>query len=129
MTTSIYAVTLVWLFLFLSVRTLLTRRKLKIGIGTGDNIEMTRAMRVHANFSEYVPLALLLMLMIELTDISELWVHLVGVPLLVGRLVHAYGVAQVEENYGFRVAGMAMTFTSLISSTLILTVSLWLGFL
>ena len=120
MVTPFYAAILAFIFVALSVKTLLLRRKLKIGIGTGDNEEMLRAMRVHSNFIEYTPFALLLSLMIELLRGSIILVHIVCLLLLIGRLIHAYGVSRLAENYRFRVVGMAFTFTSICTSALIL---------
>ena len=120
MITPIYASLLAGLFVFLSVRTLLFRRKLRIGIGTNDNEQMLRAMRVHSNFVEYAPLALLLILMIELIGGSNLIIHFTSIALLAGRALHAYGVSQTNENYSYRVAGMACTFTSICTSAVCL---------
>jgi uncharacterized membrane protein YecN with MAPEG domain len=39
--------------------------------------------------------------------------------LLIGRVLHAFGISQAEENYRFRVAGMALTFVALISGALL----------
>jgi len=119
---SIYAALLVLFYVALSVRTLSMRRQLKVGIGDGGNNTMTRAMRVHANFAEYVPLALILALLIELSMESSLLIHFVCLTLLVGRCLHAYGVSQKAENFVFRVSGMALTFTSLGTSALVLLV-------
>ena len=123
MITPIYAALLAFVFVFLSVRTIRLRRKLKIGIGTGDNELMLRAMRVHSNFAEYVPFALLLALMVELTKGHEYLVHFVCMILLIGRIVHAYGVSRAGENFTFRVSGMACTFTSICVSALYLLVN------
>lgn len=65
MTTSIhslplYASILALMFVGLSVRTLRMRRRLKIAVRDAGNRRMLRAMRVHSNFAEYVPLGLLL---------------------------------------------------------------------
>ena len=120
MITPFYASLLAFIFVALSVRTLLLRRKLKIGVGAGENHQMLRAMRVHANFSEYVPFALLLSLMIELLNGLTSLVHFVCICLVIGRVLHAYGVSQSSENYNFRVSGMAFTFMSICTSALIL---------
>jgi uncharacterized membrane protein YecN with MAPEG domain len=74
---------------------------------------MTRAMRVHANFAEYVPIALLGILLVELQGNSDVLVHLLCVLLLVGRVSHAFGVSRISEDFRYRVFGMAMTFTTL----------------
>jgi len=113
----LYAAILAILFVALSVRTLLLRRSLKIGIGDAGNARMLRAMRVHSNFAEYVPLCLILLCLAELQGARPVLVHCLGICLLLGRLSHAYGVSQANENYNFRVAGMAMTFTVLLSSS------------
>lgn len=110
---ALYAALLSLLFIGLSVRTIGLRRRLRIGIGDADNADMQRAMRVHANFAEYVPLALLLLYFTEISGAPLLLVHVLGLCLLIGRLSHAYGVSQSSENFRFRVFGMAMTFSTL----------------
>ena len=74
-------------------------------------------MRVHSNFAEYVPIALILVYFLEVGTNTELWIHVLCVSLILGRLLHAYGVSQVEENYRFRVAGMILTLSCLISAS------------
>lgn len=112
----IYAALLAVLFVYLSVRTIRARRSLRIGLGHAESPVMLRAMRVHANFAEYVPFALLLIFLVESSGASPAVVHALGVALLVARLSHAYGVSQQKENFRFRVFGMATTFTVLLVS-------------
>ena len=81
---------------------------------------MLRAMRVHANFAEYVPLSLFLIYLVEASGVNLLIVHALGVALVVARLSHAYGVSQVRENFKFRVFGMASTFSVMLVSALVL---------
>ncbi|MBL8413154.1 MAG: MAPEG family protein [Propionivibrio sp.] len=116
-TLPLYAALLALLFVALSIRTLRLRRRLRIGIGDAGNEQMLRAMRVHSNFAEYVPLTLFLIYLAEMQGAHALFIHALGLCLLAGRLSHAYGVSQANENYTFRVAGMSMTFTSLISAS------------
>ena len=61
----VYASLLALLFVYLSIRTIRARRGLRIGLGHAENPAMLRAMRVHANFAEYVPIALLLISFVE----------------------------------------------------------------
>ena len=116
-TLPLYAALLALLFVALSIRTLRLRRRLRIGIGDAGNEQMLRAMRVHSNFAEYVPLTLFLIYLAEVQGAPALLIHALGLCLLSGRLSHAYGVSQANENYTFRVFGMAMTFISLISAS------------
>lgn len=114
---SLYAALLALLFVALSIRTLRLRRRLRIGLGDAGNEQMLRAMRVHSNFAEYVPLSLFLIYLAEAQGAHALFIHILGLCLLSGRLSHAYGVSQANENYTFRVVGMTMTFTTLISAS------------
>jgi len=116
----VYAALLALLFVFLSVRTIRMRRRLHIGIGDAENPVMLRAMRVHANFAEYVPMGLLLAFFVETSGAPQLLVHALGASLLVGRIAHAFGVSREPEDFRFRVFGMVLTFTALLLSALYL---------
>ncbi|MEM6775185.1 MAG: MAPEG family protein [Pseudomonadota bacterium] len=118
--TGTYAALLGLLFVALSVRTLRLRRRLQIAVGDGGSAEMLRAMRVHANFAEYTPIALLLIAMAELNGVDALLIHALGIALLLGRLSHAWGVRQMRETFLFRVVGMAMSLTSISGAALLL---------
>lgn len=115
--TSFYAALLALLFMTLSVRTLRLRRSLRIAIGDAGNQEMLRAIRVHANFAEYIPLGLILLYLLEAQSAPVWLAHGIGLCLLCGRISHAYGVSQPKEDFKFRVAGMALTFAALGVST------------
>lgn len=109
-----YASLLVLLFLFLSLRVIRRRRALKVGIGDAGDKYLLRAMRVHSNFAEYTPLALLLLLALELQVFYSWALHVLGATLVIGRLLHAYGVSQTREQLQFRMAGMACTFAVML---------------
>ena len=116
------------MFVALSVRTLRLRRQLRIAMGDKGDERMLRAMRVHANFAEYVPLSLLLIYMLEARNGTSLLIHALCVCLIVGRFSHAYGVSRIDEDYRYRVFGMSMTFTTLAASALgILAGPVWFG--
>ena len=112
--TALYAGLLALLFVFLSIRVIGARREAGVPIGDGSNPLLLRRMRVHANFAEYVPMALVLMALSESLDTAEPLLHGIGVVLLAGRCVHAYGVSQPNEMIGLRIIGMAATFTAII---------------
>ena len=125
--TAIYAALLALLFVVLSVRVVSRRRSAGVTIGVAGDAELERAVRVHANFAEYAPYALLLMLLIELSGYTLWVVHALGVLLVAGRLVHAYGVSRSPEDYRFRVTGMALTFAVLGAAALLLLLDELLG--
>lgn len=121
--TPAYAAVLGLIFVALSVRTIRMRRRHRVAVGDGGNAELRRAMRVHANFAEYVPLALLLIFFVEHDGAKTLLVHALGIALLAGRLLHAWGVSQEPENFRYRVSGMVLTFGTIITAALALFIA------
>ena len=119
----LYAGLLGLLFVVLSVRTLRLRRTLRVAVGDGGNTVMLRAMRVHANFAEYVPLCLVLLYSLQTQGAGVLFLHTLGLGLVIGRVSHAFGVSREPENYRFRVVGMALTLGVLIAASVSLLVS------
>ncbi len=111
--TPIYAGLLGLLFLALSIRVIRRRRAIRVGLGDGGDRLLIRLQRTHGNFAEYVPLVLVLMLAAELQGTPVWAVHGIGLLLLAGRAVHAFGFGREPEVAGCRVAGMSMTFTAL----------------
>jgi uncharacterized membrane protein YecN with MAPEG domain len=109
--TALYAGLLAPLFILLAVRVIGARRGARVAIGDGGDKALLRRMRVHANFAEYVPFALLLIGLAESLGVHRWLLHTLGATLIAARLVHAFGVSQPKENLNLRVAGMAGTFT------------------
>jgi uncharacterized protein len=121
--TPLYAAILGLVFVILSLQTILLRRRHRVALGDGSQASLQRAMRVHANFAEYVPLALLLMFFVERGGGSALRIHALGIALLAGRLLHAWGVSQLRENLRYRTVSMVLTFSVIISACLFLLFS------
>jgi uncharacterized membrane protein YecN with MAPEG domain len=118
--TPFYAALLGLGFVTLSILTLRLRRKFKIALGDGGNQQLLRAIRVHSNFAEYVPLALILIYMTESISAPAWLIHFLCISLLFGRFSHAWGVSQTIEDFKFRVFGMAATFNAIITSSIYL---------
>ncbi|EKE77178.1 MAPEG family protein [Gallaecimonas xiamenensis] len=112
--TPLYAALLAVLFLVLSIATIKGRQRNRVSLGDGGHSDLARAIRVHGNFAEYVPMTLVLMLALESLNGPSPWLHLPGLLLLAGRAVHAFGVSQQQEKLVFRVAGMMMTFLAMV---------------
>ena len=98
------------LYVALSLRVVLLRKGRGVGIGTGGDAELARAVRVHGNFAEYVPLALLLLALLELagTPSGLLWAF--GLGLLLARVLHALGLARASGYSVGRFGGTLLTF-------------------
>ena len=111
--TPIYAGLLALLFIMLSAYVIGQRRAAGIGLGDGGDATLLRRQRVHGNFSEYAPFALLLMTLAELQQAPAWQLHAIGVMLIAGRAAHAYGLNRSSGGSIGRVGGMALTLTAL----------------
>ena len=102
------------MLIYLSVRVIGLRRQTRVSVGSADNPELERAMRVQGNFVEYTPLSLLLILVIELMGFYALALHGFGITLIAARLIHFFGFRSAEAPGILRVVGMMLTFTLLL---------------
>jgi len=70
--------------------------RLRVGkqafVGAAQDPELTQAVRAHGNATEYVPLQILLLLLLELSGVSGMPLHLLGGLIFTSRLLHAVGV-------------------------------------
>jgi len=116
--TPIYAGILGLLFVVLSFRVIGRRRAARVSLGDGGDVVLTRRLRVHGNFAEYVPFGLVLMMLAELQSHSVILVHLIGGLLICGRLLHAIGLGSEQGVMICRVFGMVLTLSALILGSL-----------
>ena len=107
---SLAAAVLAALFIALSFYVIRLRYRHRVALGDGGHADLARAMRVHANFAEYVPFALVLLTLCALRGLPDFLLGPLCVALVIGRALHAYGVAQENENFRFRTAGMMASF-------------------
>ncbi len=99
--------------LWLSVRVSRLRFRHKVSIGDGGNELVRTRMRAHANFTEYAPLFLILLGLVELARGSETWLWALAIAFVLGRLAHAFGMDRPAPNV-LRVGGMVLTYTTLV---------------
>ena len=113
MVTSIYAGLLALLIVYLTMNVVKLRRAHKVRLGDGGVPQLLTAIRAHSNAVEYIPIALILMLLLELAKIPVLALHVAGIALLTGRLLHAKGL--LANDLKFRVPGMQITIYTIIA--------------
>jgi len=103
------------LLIALSWNVVRLRQRHQVGIGTGSVDALERAVRVQANFCEYVPLALLLLALIEFGSNVPVWaLHGLGLMLLAGRVAHALGLSRSAGASRARVLGTLATWIVLV---------------
>ncbi|WP_342643033.1 MAPEG family protein [Rhodoligotrophos ferricapiens] len=119
----LYAALLGLLFLVLTARVLQMRRARGILFGSGGDSDFERIIRAHANFVEYAPLGIILLLIAELIGAPHLLLHLLGIALVLGRVLHALGLAGPSHVVWLRSSGLVLTLLSLVG--LVITVLLY----
>ncbi len=89
-----------------------------IGLGDGGDEALMRKIRVHGNFVEHVPIALLLLGLLELCGMpaTALWVF--GGVLLLARVMHALGLSRATGKSIGRFYGTALTWLDLLAMAL-----------
>lgn len=113
--TALYASLLAILYVVLSYRVAQRRIRFQVGLGTGQNAELERAVRIHGNFAEYVPFALLLLAFLEAGGGPALAVHVAGAGLLVARGLHALGLTQSSGRSPGRFSGVVTTWLIILA--------------
>ncbi|MCB9958855.1 MAG: MAPEG family protein [Rhodospirillaceae bacterium] len=117
--TALYAGICAFMLIGLALRVIRHRYQAKIGLLDGGDEVLRRHIRVHGNFTEYVPTALLLMAIIEVNGAPWWVIHPLGLALAGGRIAHAVGLRGSTGASRPRVAGMMATFGVLTVAGLI----------
>jgi hypothetical protein len=117
--TAFYAGLLGIIFLYLSILVIQQRRSKKVSLGDGGDPHFMGFIRAHGNFAEYTPLILILMLVAEINHSHHIVLHAIGFLLLMGRLIHAFGLSHHVGASWQRIAGMLMTFAALFGASVL----------
>ncbi|MCZ6516161.1 MAG: MAPEG family protein [Gammaproteobacteria bacterium] len=116
--TALYASLAGLLLLFLSFRVVRWRRKLSVGLGDGGQESLLRAQRAQANFTEYVPIALILLAAAESQGLAGWLLQTAGAILMLARLLHAWGLSQSSGRSFGRYWGTLLTWVVILALSL-----------
>ena len=109
--TAVFTALLAMMLVGLSIRVTVLRAKKKISFFDGGDPELGRALRAQGNFIEYVPMALILMGLMEGMGAKHWAVYSFGAVLLVARFAHAWGL--YSDVFQARVVGTSATWVLL----------------
>lgn len=118
MITGLYAALLGLMFLGLSYYVINGRKQYQVSLGDGGNEELTTRIRIQGNFAENVPLALVLIMLVEMQGAPLLSLHAMGLVLIVGRIGHIAGLRWPSLRW--RVVGMVLTHVVILTSAVFL---------
>ncbi|MFV2052591.1 MAPEG family protein [Aliiroseovarius sp. YM-037] len=105
--TAIYAAVLALMSLALTYHVIFARARTDVSIGDGGDTDLALRIRKHGNFHENIPLSLILMGLAEANGLGAMWLHGVGLLLVVGRALHATGLAHEKAATFGRIAGLS----------------------
>ena len=114
--TPLFAAIFGLMYMALSFNIVRYRLSNRISLGSGDNRDLERAIRTHANFIEYVPLALLLMWFVETLTLSADVAFWLGLILLIARVFHTFGMLYPKKLMLLRQLGAIATFAVIIKA-------------
>ena len=114
--TPLYVALLGVFFLPITLRVGAYRLSSKVLIGDGGDPELIRRMRGQANFVETVPLAVIMLVLMELSGASATWLHALCASLLVGRILHYIGLTEIGPAVG-RSIGMFATIATYLGAS------------
>ena len=123
MTITLIAASLLGLWLMiLSYNVVKYRFSTKTSIGDSGSPEMLRAVRAHANFTEYGPMCLILLGLLEYNRAHPILLLAVAILVVAGRVMHGLGLGFSEvfekDTNLFRMLGILMTWTALIVASI-----------
>jgi uncharacterized protein len=104
------------LFIILALVFLVIRQRRihKCVIGDGGHKSLILAIRAHANAVEIIPLGLIGFVALAGLGSSPWIIHVLGIMLTTGRILHGYGLSNSEGTSSGRMAGMMLSLTSLL---------------
>lgn len=84
------------------------RLNARVDLLDGGDATLIRRIRAHGNFTETVPLALIMLVLLEMRGLGDSWLWILGGCLVLGRLLHALGLLLKGTRWA-RLAGMVLT--------------------
>jgi uncharacterized membrane protein YecN with MAPEG domain len=116
------AAVLAAMLVLMSLPISLRRRSAKISLGVGDDVTLQNLVRAHGNFTEYAPMGLIILGLLEMAEASSTTLWIVAGLLVVGRIAHAIGMYTMI--LPLRVLGTGLTQAMLVYGAITLTTTM-----
>ena len=100
------------MFIFLSSRVIGARLKSEVLIADGGDTNLLWKIRIQGNFTEYVPLFLIVLTLLEYSGGNATALIALAALFVLARISHVFGMGQ-DANLKFRQAGIVGSFTAI----------------
>jgi hypothetical protein len=107
--TALYAGLNALLLLVLAGLVVRQRQKYEVGLGYGGQEDLERAARAMGNLTEYLPTALIVLVVLEVSGFADIWLHVLGSLFTLGRIAHAVGLSSTSGRSVGRMFGILAT--------------------
>ena len=109
----LYAGLLALLLIVVAVRVISLRWRFRVGTGDGGERLLHKAVRAHGNAAEWIPIALILLVVAELNRVSPTVLHACGAIFVAARVLHAIGLTRSSGPSWPRALGVVGTLGSI----------------
>ena len=112
MITAVYTSLLAIWLVFLSFRVIALRGSpvfAFLNINTDDEEMLQRAIRAHGNLTEYAPMMVILLYLLETNGTDPSTLHGLGFAFLVGRVMHGICFGFMKSSMPLRIGGTVLT--------------------
>ncbi|MHA6289392.1 MAPEG family protein [Maricaulis sp. CAU 1757] len=121
---ALYAALNLLLFIFLGINVIRHRRRAGLPLGHGTDGQLEMACRAHGNAAENMAMALIGITILGFMGASVWLIHGLGLTLVIGRTLHAWGLLTRAGTSPGRFFGMGLTFLCLLGCAVAL---LWMA--
>ncbi|AYF44276.1 MULTISPECIES: MAPEG family protein [Halobacteriovorax] len=109
------------IYLLLTFYVIRMRWKHRVGLGHGKNEHMTKAVRIHGNYNEYVPFILMLTYFaIQKNAINLMAIHFLLGGLVLSRISHFIGLRKSAGSTIYRMFGTGVIIVALFAISITL---------
>lgn len=113
--TALYTALFLLLMVALAANVVRLRMSEGVSLGDGDNKRLRAAIRTHGNATEYVPLVLIGMAILEGLGVAPSLLFLYGGVFFLGRILHVLGLAQARSVNKLRQSGIVLSWLTMIT--------------
>lgn len=122
--TPLYALPVALIYLILWFRVTSLRSTTGISCGDGNNMQLLQRIRAHGNCAEWSSFVLILMILAEGMNAPDLYLHISGVLLLIGRIAHPFGLKTDNAGHPLRYLGNGPNILAALNAMVCLAVNL-----
>lgn len=122
--TPLYALPVAVIYLALWFRVTSYRGNAKVSIGDGGSLDLLHRIRQHGNCAEWSGFILLLMILAEGMGTPDVYLHVSGALLLIGRIAHPFGLKIDNAGHPLRYVGNGSNILAALNTMICLAVQI-----